>query len=128
MSSAVAAAPEFSRFRNDIQLSGTPFISPQKFAKRLAIRQHRLAQLAHVNQQSLRRAPAAKKLQTFLLGAVQVLNAAYDVCKNIEQTLSWFLTHPINSFDRKTPVELVSAGQIANLLRYISSLEPGFLG
>lgn len=60
--------------------------------------------------------------------ATAVLDAAERVCGSRVQARTWFHNEPIDVFDNQTAEQLVAAGRSENLLRYLRSLEAGWLG
>ncbi|SEK86610.1 DUF2384 domain-containing protein [Halomonas daqiaonensis] len=57
-----------------------------------------------------------------------VLDAAEQVCGSRARARHWFYNEPIDVFDHQTAEQMVSAGRADDLLRYLRSLEAGWLG
>ncbi|WP_416138798.1 hypothetical protein ACM26W_20490 [Halomonas sp. HK25] len=57
-----------------------------------------------------------------------VLDAALRVCGSRAQARTWFHNEPLGVFDNQTAEQLVATGRSENLLRYLRSLEAGWLG
>lgn len=60
--------------------------------------------------------------------SVRVIQAAADISGNIEQASHWYKSSPVQSFNYKTPEDIVSEGRADDLIRYIQSLHAGFAG
>lgn len=60
--------------------------------------------------------------------ATTVLDAAERVCGSRALARDWFHHEPIDVFDDQTAEQLVNDGHTEDLLRYLGSLEAGWLG
>jgi len=56
------------------------------------------------------------------------MRAAVDITGSVEDAIYWFKNNPLPVFDYKTPQGLVSEGRTEALVRYIQSLQAGFVG
>lgn len=122
----------FEQFVEDLRAAarseGEPIISPRLFASALSMDLQTLANLSHVHRITVSRAPGAEKLQTFLRDAIRVLGAAADINGSLPDALFWFRNEPIDVFGYENAEKLVSNGRAEDLLRYLRSLQAGFLG
>ncbi|RCV89053.1 DUF2384 domain-containing protein [Vreelandella rituensis] len=57
----------------------------------------------------------------------EVLRTAEQISGDRQKALAWY-RDPLPLFDHKTPEQLVESGRKEALLRYLRSLEAGFLG
>jgi uncharacterized protein (DUF2384 family) len=119
----------FDRFLTFLNDDASPAsISPKRFGQVLSLDMQTLAAKAHVHRNTIRRAPNAESVQSYLRDSVRVMRAAVDMAGNVEKTIFWFKNNPLPTFDYKTPQDLVSEGRTETLIRYIQSLQAGFTG
>ncbi len=57
----------------------------------------------------------------------RVLIAVASLTKDSGMVAKWLLD-PLDTFDGKTPLQLVEEGRAGDLLRYLASVESGFVG
>ena len=62
------------------------------------------------------------------LQSVKAIKAAYSMFGDMSKALTWYRNNGIENFGYKTAEELVSAGRSDDLLRYMTSLQVGFVG
>ena len=67
-------------------------------------------------------------LRADLRESVRVIRAATDIAGRVENAIFCFKNNPLPVFDYKTPQDLVSEGRTEALVRYIQSLQAGFIG
>jgi hypothetical protein len=103
-------------------------ISPQKFSAVFGLDLLTLARLADVQPFAVMQTPATANLQLFLHNSVRLICASTDISGNVETSLFWFRNHHISCFDGQTPLRLVTAGRVDDVIRYVHSLELGWLG
>ena len=105
-----------------------PALSPRLFSQALQMDLQSLAEQAHVHRNTLRRAPATPVIQKHIREAMKVIKAAYSLNGDINKALTWYRNDGIEPFGFKTAEELVSAGRTEDVLRYVVSLQAGFVG
>ena len=108
--------------------TGTPSLSPRRYGQVLRLDMQTLAAQAHVHRNTISRAPDAESVQRYLRESVRAMRAAVDITGSIEKAIFWFKNNPLATFDYKTPQDLVSEGRTDALIRYIQSLQAGFVG
>lgn len=57
----------------------------------------------------------------------RVLQALMDLSGDREVARDW-LQRPLRAFADRTPMQLIAAGEAERLVRYLASLESGFVG
>ncbi|MEB2610622.1 DUF2384 domain-containing protein [Burkholderia cenocepacia] len=107
--------------------SAAPIVSARRFAAALHIDMQTLALLAHVHRNTISRLPGAESVQKYLRDALRVIRVATDISGNIRSTLFWYRNEPLPTFGYKTAEELISEGRTEDLLRYVTSLEAGWI-
>jgi len=132
--STVEAIPVFERnfdgfmdYLHDVDASPAS-ISPKRYGTVLRVDMQTLAQNAHVHRNTISRAPDAESVQRYLRESVRIIRAATDISGSVENAIFWFKNNPLPVFDYKTPQDLVSEGRTEALVRYIQSLQAGFIG
>ena len=130
----VEAIPVFERnfdgfmsYLHDVDVSPAS-ISPKRYGLVLRVDMQTLAANAHVHRNTISRAPDAESVQRYLRESVRVMRAAVDIAGSVEEAIYWFKNNPLPVFDYKTPQDLVSEGRTEALVRYIQSLQAGFVG
>ncbi len=117
----------FLEFLRDQEI-GAAALSPRRFSEVFSMDIQTLATQAHVNRNTISRAPASEGVQRFLREALRVIRAAADLSGDVNRALFWYRNEPLQSFGYKTAEQLVSDGRTEDLLRYIESLEAGAAG
>ena len=117
----------FMNYLHDVDASPAS-ISPKRYGLILRVDMQTLAAKAHVHRNTISRAPDAESVQRYLRESVRVMRAAVDIAGSVEQAIYWFKNNPLPVFDYKTPLDLVSEGRTEVLVRYIQSLQAGFVG
>ena len=107
---------------------GSPFLSPKKIARRLALPVSDLAKRAHVHRNTLSARPQAAKVQELLRAIVRVISAATDAFGDGDTAIAWMMTEPVTSFRHKTAFELVTNGRGETVVTYLESIHSGFVG
>jgi uncharacterized protein (DUF2384 family) len=123
-----AESIDFQTFLLQLQKGDELYISPELYADKLALDRQRLAELAHVHRNTVRRMPKSPQLQKYLRASIRVLAAATDLVGSASKAAFWFRNQPISDFDYKTAEVLVSEGRAEDVLRYIDMLSAGSAG
>ena len=111
------------------EVDGRVILSPTKFISLMKLDLNVFAQHARVHRNTVARAPASLSVQNFLRVNVRVLRAAYDVSgRDLGRAIFWYQNEPLAPFDYKTAETLVSDGRVDDVVRYVESLEAGFVG
>lgn len=63
--------------------------------------------------------PIFSQMQPYLRSVVQVIRAAFDLTKDVENAIFWYLNTPLHTFEYRTPAQVVSAGNADVLIRYL---------
>ena len=129
-SDITGSSSDFAQFMASLRepTSIGPIISARRFAAALHIDMQTLARLAHVHRNTVSRLAGSESVQKFLRDALRIIRAATDISGNMQSTLFWYRNEPLPPFGYKTAEQLVSEGRTEALLRYIASLEAGFVG
>jgi hypothetical protein len=53
----------------------------------------------------------------------RVIQAALEVCRDIDKAKAWFRHTPLQCFDGRTAEQLVREGRTDDVLRYVASLD-----
>lgn len=117
-----------SDFMRDLQEPRTPYISSERFAKRLGLRQAGLARVAGVHRNTLRNNPASEALQSRYREMIKVIFAASEITGDLNKAVYWFMNEPIADYRNKTAIELVADGHADAVLAYIEDLMNGSTG
>ena len=119
---------DFQTFLLELQDGDGLYISPELYAKKLALDKRRLAELAHVHRNTVGRMPKSPQLQKYLRESIRVLAAANDLVGSASKAAFWFRNQPLSDFSYKTAEVLVSEGRAEDVLRYIDMLSAGSAG
>ena len=119
---------DFQTFLLELQDGDGLYISPELYAKKLALDKQRLAELAHVHRNTVGRMPKSPQLQKYLRESIRVLAAANDLVGSASKAAFWFRNQPLSDFSYKTAEVLVSEGRAEDVLRYIDMLSAGSAG
>lgn len=119
---------DLQTFLLELQEGDQLFISPELYADKLALDRHRLAELAHVHRDTVRRMPKSPQLQKYLRESIRILAAATDLVGSAPKAAFWFRNQPISDFEYKTAEVLVSERRAEDVLRYIDMLSAGSAG
>jgi hypothetical protein len=123
-----AQAVGFQEFLLELQEGDGLYISPELYADKLALDKQRLAELAHVHRNTVRRMPKSPQLQKYLRESIRVLAAASDLVGSAAKAAFWYRNQPLSDFGYKTAEVLVSEGRADDVLRYIDMLSAGSTG
>jgi uncharacterized protein (DUF2384 family) len=123
-----AETTDFRAFLSELQDGDELYISPERYANKLALEQQQLAELAHVHRNTLRRMPKSPQLQKYLRESIRVLAAATDLVGSASKAAFWYRNQPISDFGYKTAEVLVSEGRAEDVLRYVDILSAGSAG
>jgi uncharacterized protein (DUF2384 family) len=119
---------DFHDFLLELQEGDGLYISPELYASKLALDKQRLAELAHVHRNTVRRMPKSPQLQKYLRESIRVLAAASDLVGSASKAAFWYRNQPLSDFEYKTAEVLVSEGRAEDVLRYIDMLSAGSAG
>lgn len=117
-----------SRFMEDLQEPRTPFISSDRFAKRLGVNKMALARIAGVHRNTLRTNPGSEVLQVRLREMTRVILAASELTGDVDRAVYWFVNEPIRDYRGMTAAELVAGGRVAAVISYLEDLQNGAAG
>jgi uncharacterized protein (DUF2384 family) len=106
----------------------SPFLSPEKIARRLALPVSDLAESAEVHRNILSAHPHAAKVQDRLRAIVRVISAATEAFGNGDAAIAWMMNEPVAAFRHKTAFELVTDGRDEAVMTYLQSICSGFVG
>jgi hypothetical protein len=120
--------PNLSSFAEEFRAPDQSLIEPGLFAKALHLPLQDLAALAGVHRTTITEAPGNARLQRFLREALRALSAAYEVTHDRARTIFWFRNAPIPEFHHRTAEQLVAAGKIDAVIRYLMSIAAGSNG
>ena len=118
----------FQAFLSELQEGDGLYISPELYARKLALDKQRLAELAHVHRNTVGRMPKSPQLQKYLRESIRVLAAATDLVGSASKAAFWYRNQPLSDFDYKTAEVLVSEGHAEDVLRYIDMISAGSAG
>lgn len=107
---------------------GSSRLSPPALAELLDMQQQELASLAGVHRNTLRLHPESPRLQAALRDLVRLLSAASAVQSDWQQLVFSLKNEPIASFNHKTLLQVVQAGQTEDAIAYLDSVASGFVG
>jgi len=122
------SAPAFDTFLETLREPARPTLSPARMASALHLGVNELASLARVHRNTVTGNPESAQLQGAMRDIVRILAAAARINEDSDRTIFWFINHPIPEFDFLTPAELVRAGKVETVLRYLATLEGGATG
>ncbi|MCY1164338.1 hypothetical protein D9M73_42150 [compost metagenome] len=119
-----------ARFIEDLQEVGlAPMLSPTRYISLLGIDAKTLARDARVTVSALNKTPGAASIQRHLRNNLRVIKAAYDVSGgDLAKSLHWFQTEPLPMFGQRTAEQMVSAGQVDDVIRLIDFYRAGAAG
>jgi Protein of unknown function (DUF2384) len=117
-----------SRFMDELQEPRTPYISSERFAKRLGLNKMALAKLVGVHRNTLRTNPGSEVLQARLREMTRVILAASELTRSLDKAVYWFVNEPIRDYRGRTAAELVGEGKAAAVLAYLDDLQNGAAG
>ncbi|WP_431099005.1 DUF2384 domain-containing protein [Polaromonas aquatica] len=106
-----------------------PMLSPTRYISMLGIDAKTLARNARVPVSTVTKTPDAANIQRYLRNNLRVIKAAYDVSGgDLAKSLHWFRTEPLPMFGQRTAEQMVSAGQVDDVIRLIDSYRAGAAG
>ena len=124
----MAAALGIHHFIEELQAPNQPYISPERFAEALNLRQQELAELAAVHRATILAAPRNAKLQHFMREALRVLSAAMEINPDRVRAIYWYRNAPIAEFGHRTAEQLVAQGKAEAVVSYLASIASGSSG
>jgi len=89
---------------------------------------YQLAAQSGVHRNTLSLSPAAPGVQRYLNEALRVLEAAYELCGDMQTALRWYRAEPLATFRLLTAETLVIRGRSKDVLDYVESLGAGAFG
>jgi len=107
---------------------GTSRFSVAGIADALDLQQQELATLARVHRNTLRTHPESPRLQSTLRDLMQVLSAACAIQPDPQRAIFLIKNEPIPSFRHKTLLQLVQDDRAGDAIRYLESIQSGFVG
>ncbi|MBS0452708.1 MAG: DUF2384 domain-containing protein [Proteobacteria bacterium] len=111
------------------EVDGRRLLSPHKFMALMKLDVDAFARLARVHRDTVSQAPGAPDIQAFLDESARVLCSACAVSAgDLDRTIAWYQNEPLAPFGGKTAETLVSDGRADDVIRYIESLNAGFVG
>ncbi len=99
-------------------------IAPRRMAERLRLPLSRLAQIAHVNRNTMTARPDSIAVQTKLGEIARIIARAADLAGDEGKAIIWFKHQPIPGFG-KTAEELVEAGRADLVIEDLERMADG---
>ena len=121
-------AAMFNQFIESLRERDTTNLSPVRVADKLALQAQDIAELAGVHRDTLRLHPESPRVQEFLREIVRVISAAMAVQPDPERAIFWLKNTPIPSLRHKTAYQLVADGRTDDVIKYLESIQSGYLG
>ena len=115
-------------FAEELRQDRTLALSPTKLAARLAMSTDELATVAGVDRHTISEHPESASVQAFMQRVVRVIAAAEEVSGDRARALEWLKRGSIACFDHKTPFALIADGRVDDLVRYLASIQSGYVG
>ena len=101
-------------------------IEPERVAQTLRIPVARVAALAHVHRNTLKRNPKSPVVQEGLGEIVRIITDAADLMGGNEgKAVLWFLHQPLSGFNGKTAADLVLGGHADAVRAHLQMLRDG---
>ncbi|MBH3431289.1 hypothetical protein [Pseudomonas citronellolis] len=95
-------------------------LSPAAFAAQIAA--YRRSQLGAVS------ASDAEAAQRFIADVLRVVLAIAESGVTVERSITWFRREPLPTFEQRTAEQLVSQGQVEQVLQFLASWQAGSQG
>ncbi|MBO3273989.1 hypothetical protein [Pseudomonas schmalbachii] len=73
-------------------------------------------------------ASEAEAAQHFIADALRVVLAVAESGVAIEKSIAWFRHEPLPTFERRTAEQLISQGQVEQILQFLASWQAGSQG
>lgn len=106
-----------------------PMLSPARYISLLDIDAETLARNAGVSVREITDNPSAAIIQSHLRDNLRVIKAAYEASGGDRaKSLSWFRSALLPAFGQRTAEQVVSTGQVDDVIRLINSLHGGAAG
>lgn len=102
-------------------------ISASKVAEQLHLQLAELSRMGRLDLERLTANPESANIQGLLGNIVRAFAAAAAVFMNDAAASAW-MTEPVRAFRDKTALALVAGGRTEDVLRYLQSIESGFVG
>lgn len=109
-------------FLDDIR--DNDMIAPRRLAERLRLPMSRLAQIAHVNRNTMAARPESPAVQAKLGEIARIIARAAELAGDEGRAIIWFRHQPIAGFG-KTAEELVGEGQGEAVLWTLDGMDQG---
>lgn len=100
-------------------------IEPKRLADMLQMSLSEIAELAGVHRTTLARNPGSPEVQAKLGPIATILSRATDMGGGLSKAVLWFRHQPIAAFGYKRAVDIVQAGEVAQILAWLDALEDG---
>lgn len=100
-------------------------IEPKRMADMLQMSLGEIAELAGVHRTTLARNPGSPEVQAKLGPIATILSRATDMGGGLSKAVLWFRHQPIAAFGYKRAVDIVQAGEAAQILAWLDALEDG---
>ncbi len=101
-------------------------IDPERVAQTLRVPVSRVAEVAHVHRNTLKRNPASPAVQERLGEIMRIVTEASDLMGGQPgKAVLWFMHQPLSGFDGKTAVELVQEGHASAVRTHLRMLRDG---
>jgi hypothetical protein len=102
------------------------FVDYQKLTDRLGIKAVNLARAAGKTQRALQKNPYSGKIQDKLRKIVYILVLLKEMLDTNEEISIW-LRAPNPDYDGLTPIEIITAGRMDSIIRYLEDIQKGSL-
>ena len=99
-------------------------IAPRRLAERLRLSLSRLAQIAHVNRNTMSARPESPAVQAKLAQIARIIARAAELSGDEGKAVIWFKHQPITGFG-KTAEQLVESGNADAVLWALDGMEQG---
>jgi len=128
MAVAAANSPTFQELFEQLKDPKRPIVSPKRFITRLHYQVETLAKGAHIHRNTVRKNPAAPKLQQYMNDVLRVVASATDVAGDTDKAIYWLRHYPIPDLDYKTADDLIAENKTEAVLAYLDTLRAGATG
>ena len=110
--------------RNLYNMEG--FVDYQRLRGRLGIKMIKLAQATGKSQRALQKNPYSEGIQAQLRKIVYILVLLQEMLDSKEEVSIW-LKAPNPDYDGMSPIEVISAGKMDSIIRYLEDIQKGAL-
>ncbi|MCK4765708.1 MAG: DUF2384 domain-containing protein [Candidatus Aminicenantes bacterium] len=102
------------------------FVDYRKLRNRLGIKAVKLAQAAGKTQRSMQKNPYSENIQDKLRKIVYILVLLKEMLRSEEEIAIW-LRAPNPDYDGLSPMEIITAGKMDSIIRYLEDAQKGAL-